>query len=75
MILVTAPGAIRSLAGLNVIAATKEAGIDATIEAIAAMMDCAEFRDRESPLHGSACSAVESKARRSHLKKRQHPLQ
>jgi len=43
MILVTAPGAIRSLAGLNVIAATKEAGIDATIEAIAAMVNCAEF--------------------------------
>ena len=54
MILVTSPGANLSLAGLNVITSTKEAGIDATIEAIAAMMDCAKFRDRESPLRGSA---------------------
>ena len=42
------------MAGLNVIVATKEEGIEATIEPIAAMMDCAEFRDRESPLRGSA---------------------
>jgi hypothetical protein len=62
MILVTSPEASRSLAGLNVITATKEAGIEATIESIAAMMDCVEFRDRVSPLRGSACSAVESKA-------------
>ena len=62
MILVTSPGASQSLAGLNVIASTKEAGIEAMGEAIAAMMDCAEFRDRVSPLRGSACSAVESKA-------------
>lgn len=43
MILVTSPWESRSLAGLNVIIVTKEAGIDATIEVIAAMMDCAEF--------------------------------
>jgi hypothetical protein len=43
VILATSPGAIRSLAGLNNIAATKDAGIDATIKAIAAPMDCAEF--------------------------------
>ncbi len=54
MILVTAPGESRSMAGLNDIVATKDAGIDATTMAIAAMMDCAKFRDRESPLRGSA---------------------
>ncbi len=43
MTLVTSPRASRSLAGLNDIAATKEAGIEATIEVIAAMMDWAEF--------------------------------
>ncbi len=43
MILATSPGASQSLAGLNDIATTKEAGIEATIEAIAAMMDWAEF--------------------------------
>ncbi|MHC1575636.1 MAG: hypothetical protein ACXQTY_07550 [Candidatus Methanogasteraceae archaeon] len=41
--MVTSHRTIRSLAGLNDIVDTKETGINATIEAIAAMMGCAVF--------------------------------